>query len=79
MLSIIRFLIGFIISFVFLTWLTFLWIPYDYPTLPKWVLWYMKAKDQLFRVNSYGYIIIPVSLIIGYFLGYRKRNKTLLE
>ena len=65
-----RFIIGFILGFIVTTWVTTLWIPYDYPTAPFWVVWYWQAKDQLFRVHKYVYMVIPVSVCVGLALVY---------
>ncbi|ADG81448.1 hypothetical protein TherJR_0573 [Thermincola potens JR] len=78
MFSLKRFLLGLSISFLFLTWLSTKWIPYDYPTELDFIVWYWKARDQLFRVHNYGLIFLPISIIIGLFLGYLSKIKSFI-
>jgi len=60
-----KFLIGFLISFLTMTWVTIQLIPYDYPTAPFWTVAIWQVRDQLFTINNYGIVIIPLSILTG--------------
>jgi len=70
MFSYKRFSFGFLISFLVLAWFYTRLIPYDYPTALDLMVWYWKIRDQLFRINHYGIIVIPVSILVGIILGH---------
>lgn len=74
-----RFFIGFSLSLAILTYWSIQWIPYDYPTAAFWIVKYWQARDQLFRVNHYGLIFIPMSLVVGLVSGYSKKLLTSLK
>lgn len=66
------FLLGFLASFFTLTFWSTLWIPFDYPSEPIWVVKYRQSIDQLFRVNDYLFIFLSISLIPGIISGYSR-------
>jgi hypothetical protein len=75
-LFVIYAVIGFITTFIALTYISIYFIPYDYPTYSRHTVMWMQVKDILFRVNNYVTLFSYASLIVGLLIGGLSKYET---